>query len=248
VSACGDGAQIPSSLLVLWDIDGTLLTADGAGWQLYERALADLYGARVARPPQLFAGRTDMAIALEILELAGVPDPADQLQHFHAHIAAHAPTVADHIAARGRILPGAAAAIAGLAGMQRGARVVQSVLTGNIPELAKVKLDAVGLTEYLDLAAGAYGNISAIRADLVAVARHNAASRHGGDFSGRATVLIGDTPGDVAAALATGASAVGVATGSFSAQDLAEAGAHRVLPDLSDTVAVMAAITGAPLA
>jgi phosphoglycolate phosphatase len=248
VPAWGDGPGNPSSLLVLWDIDGTLLVADGAGWQLYERALADLYGLRVARPPQLFAGRTDMAIALEILALAGVPDPAGQLRPFHAHIAAHAPTVTDHIASRGRMLPGAAAAIAALAGPRHGTVVVQSVLTGNIPELARVKLAALGLTEHLDLAAGAYGDISAVRADLVAVARQNAAVRHGGDFSGRAAVLVGDTPGDVAAALATGASAVGVATGSFSAPELAEAGAHLVLPDLTDTAAVVAAITGAAVA
>ena len=57
-------------------------------------------------------------------------------------------------------------------------------------------------------------------------------------------MLIGDTPLDVAAALATGARAVGVATGHFSTADLAAAGAHAVLPDLTGTAAVVSAILG----
>ena len=57
-------------------------------------------------------------------------------------------------------------------------------------------------------------------------------------------MLIGDTPLDVGAALATGARAVGVATGPFTAEDLAAAGAHTVLPDLADTPAVLSAILG----
>ena len=74
------------------------------------------------------------------------------------------------------------------------------------------------------------------------VARRNAAARYGADFSGRATVLVGDTPHDVEAATSAGARAVGVATGRFSAGDLADAGADVVLPDLTDTERVVAAL------
>ena len=59
-------------------------------------------------------------------------------------------------------------------------------------------------------------------------------------------MLVGDTPLDVAAALATGARAVGVATGNFTEQELIAAGAHVVLPDLSDTALLIAAVTGQP--
>ena len=59
-------------------------------------------------------------------------------------------------------------------------------------------------------------------------------------------MLIGDTPLDVAAALATGARAVGVATGGYSEADLAAAGAHAVLPDLAETARVLAAIWPGP--
>ena len=69
------------------------------------------------------------------------------------------------------------------------------------------------------------------------------AAAYGPDFAGPATVLVGDTPLDVAAALATGARAVAVATGSYPAADLAAAGAHVVLPDLTDTARVVAAVT-----
>jgi phosphoglycolate phosphatase-like HAD superfamily hydrolase len=110
--------------------------------------------------------------------------------------------------------------------------------------MAELKVGALGLTGFLDLAIGAYGNVSTVRADLVPVARQNAAARYGGDYTGSATVLIGDTPKDVEAALATGARAVAVATGSFGMQQLAEAGASVVLPDLTDTGQVVAAVLG----
>ena len=122
----------------------------------------------------------------------------------------------------------------------------QSVLTGNIRPLAALKLAAAGLGEHLDLDVGAYGDVHEVRAELVTVARRAAQAAYGTDFGGRSTVLVGDTPLDVAAALATGARAVGVATGSYTAADLAAAGAHAVLPDLTDTSLVLAAVTGRP--
>jgi phosphoglycolate phosphatase len=229
-------------LLVLWDVDLTLIDANGAGMRAYELAFRELFGAEPPRPTRSMAGRTDSAITLEVLTLAGVPAPETQVRRFQAALAARAPEVAAYLSERGRVLPGAAEAVAALAAKQRAGHLVQSVLTGNIPEMARVKLSAFGLTEHLDLTVGAYGDHSAVRADLVHVARRNAADRYGGDFSGRATVLVGDTPSDVEAAVLTGARAVGVATGGFSAAALAEAGAHAVLPDLVDTHQVVAAV------
>jgi len=236
------------SLLVLWDVDFTLIDADGVGRRLYRLALSELYGLELPQATQSFAGRTDSAIALEVLALAGVPEPAQQLRPFQAFLARQAAGLADEVRERGRVLPGAAQALAAVAAGQPGVQVVQSLLTGNIPELARVKLAALELTEHLDLSIGGYGDVSAERADLVHVARANAAASYGTDFGGRATVLVGDTPSDVDAALLTGASVVAVATGSFSPAELAEAGAHIVLTDLTDTTATVAAILGAPAA
>jgi len=144
-------------------------------------------------------------------------------------------------------LPGVAETLAALAGPQYAGWVVQSVLTGNIPALARVKLAGLGLTQHLDLAIGAYGDVSEVRADLVPVARRNAADRYGSDFAGRATVLVGDTPHDVEAATLTGARSVAVATGSFSAEQLTDAGADVVFADLTETASVVRAIVDGAL-
>lgn len=84
-------------------------------------------------------------------------------------------------------------------------------------------------------------------APLVEVARRRAAAgpgRAAAAYAGTSTVVIGDTPLDVAAALSAGARAVGVATGSYSAADLAAASAHAVLPTLADTPLVLEALLG----
>jgi phosphoglycolate phosphatase len=236
-------------LLVLWDVDYTLVDADGLGRELYRAAFGEMFGGPMPQPGSM-AGRTDRAIAVEVLTMAGVADPRQRVDAFHRLMAARAPGLAGLVAERAQALPGAAQALAALAacgdGDGRAGRpaVVQSVLTGNIRPLAEVKLGPLGLTEHLDLDAGAYGDAHEVRAELVRVARANAARQYGADFGGQATVLVGDTPHDVAAALATGARAVGVATGPFTPAELTASGAHAVLADLSDTGLVLAAILG----
>ena len=227
-------------LLVLWDVDYTLVDSDGIGRQLYETAFGELYGRPMPQPGSM-SGRTDRAIALEVLTLAAVPQPEAALGPFHDVMAAHAAELAGLVAERSRVLPGAAEAMSALARLD----VVQSLLTGNMRPLAEVKLGPLGLTEHLDLDVGAYGDAHAVRAELVHLARDRAARAYGCDFGGTATVLVGDTPLDVGAALATGARAVGVATGQFTAEELAASGAHAVLPDLADTDRTVAAILDA---
>ena len=226
-------------LLVLWDVDYTLLNAAGLGNRLYEAVFEDMFGREltVIAPK---AGRTDRAIMLETLALAGVAEPRGHVDDFLAALARRVAALDGSVPVEVRALPGAADAIETLAA----AGLRQSVLTGNIRPLAAVKLGAAALGEHLDLDVGAYGDAHEVRAELVTVARQAARAAYGADFGGRSTVLVGDTPLDVAAALATGARAVGVATGSFSAADLAAAGAHAVLPDLTDTSLVLAAVTG----
>ena len=230
-------------LLVLWDVDYTLVDSDGVGRELYRMAFTEMFGRPMPQPASM-AGRTDRAIAAEVLALAGVPQPQQHVDGLHALMAARAPGLADLVRERGRVLPGARQALAALGDGRAGPGLVQSLLTGNIRPLAEVKLAPLGLTEHLDLDAGAYGDAHEVRAELVPVARCNAARGYGPGFDGSATVLVGDTPFDVGAALATGARAVGVATGSFTAQQLAAAGAQAVLPDLADTDRVLAAILG----
>ena len=236
-------------LLVLWDIDYTLVNARGVGSELYTRVFTSRYGRPLPQPGSM-AGRTDRAIAREVLALAGLDgqdgmDGLDQeLELFQAALNDAAPAFAARARQVVTALPGASAALAGLAALAPGQGPVQSLLTGNIRPMAEIKLAAAGLTRHLDLEVGSYGDQHEIRAELVAPARAAAAAAYGQDFGGTATVLIGDTPLDVAAALATGARAVGVATGHFSTADLAAAGAHAVLPDLTGTATVVSAILG----
>lgn len=234
-----------SSFLVLWDVDFTLVNARGVGWRLYQLAFAELYGRELelASAEAGMAGRTDRAIMLDVLRLAGISDPLGQVARFGATVSRLAPGVAELVAASAKALPGATTALVALATLAE-PRVRQSVLTGNVRALAEVKLAPLGLTPHLDLDVGAYGNEHEVRSELVHLARDRAATAYQTDFSGLATVLVGDTPLDVEAALATDARAVGVATGQFSARELQSAGAHAVLPDLTDTAEVLAAVLG----
>jgi phosphoglycolate phosphatase len=239
------------SLLVLWDVDHTLLDAGGAGIQLIRRAFTEMFGRDFPHTPAL-AGRTDRAIQLEVLTLSGVPDPHAQLPAFQQLVAGLAPQLGSLVRDSGRALPGANEALTALAiladgsgrrdGAGRDGLLVQSVLTGNMQATALAKLAALGLDRYLDLRVGAYGDAHEIRADLVPLARGRAATAYGGDFAGQATVLIGDTPLDIEAARLAGARSVGVATGGFSPAELSAAGAGAVLPDLTDTEHVLGAI------
>jgi phosphoglycolate phosphatase len=241
-----------ADVLVLWDIDGTLLNCGGVGRDLYDVVFLQLFGRSLDAIAPM-AGRTDRAIILETLSLAGVSEPRRHVDPFIAGLSAQVPLVREALVARGRALPGAAEVLAalgapgvpGVPGLSGG--VHQSVLTGNIRPVAEVKLTALGLRDPLDLCIGAYGDDHEVRAELVHVARRRATQVHGrsaSDFDGPATVVIGDTPLDIEAALATGARAVGVATGSYSITDLSAAGAHAVLPDLTDTQSVLTALVG----
>jgi phosphoglycolate phosphatase-like HAD superfamily hydrolase len=235
-----------ADLLVLWDVDYTLLNAAGLGTRLYEMVFQQLFGrALPAVAPK--AGRTDRAIIADTLALAGIPAPQAQVDRFLAELTRQVAAVDGTMQVRVHPLTGASAAIAALdqaSTPQR--RIRQSVLTGNMRPLAALKLRAAGLGEHLDLDVGAYGDAHEVRAELVTLARLAASQAYGAGFAALSTVLVGDTPLDVEAALATGARAVGVATGSYSVAELAAVGAHAVLPDLTDPARVVAAVTGVP--
>jgi phosphoglycolate phosphatase len=231
---------------VLWDIDYTLINADGLSRELYGVVFSELFGRPLPEVAPM-AGRTDRAIIADTLARAGIAEPGRYVDAFIGGLTAQAPRFGEQVRTGGRVLPGAAealAAIAAAAGGQARGPVVQSVLTGNIRPLAEVKLGALGLAGRLDLDVGAYGDAHEDRAELVRLARRAAAAAYRADFGGEATVVIGDTPFDVRAALACGARAVAVATGGFTAGELAAAGPHAVLPDLTDTDRVVAAILG----
>ncbi|MFG2041962.1 HAD family hydrolase [Dactylosporangium sp. NPDC048998] len=221
-------------VLVLWDVDHTLVDVDGLGREAYDLAFLRRFGTPVLHQPPM-AGRTDRAIAIDMLRLNGVPVTDAHLEDLRAGAELALDELAHLLPARGRALPGAADALAAV-----GAHTVQSLLTGNVRRIAEVKLGPFGLMSHLDLDAGAYGWSHEVRAELVAVARQNAHVRYNRNFG--KIVLVGDTPEDVGAALASGAGVVGVATGRYTSAELSRAGAHVTLEDLADTGRVEEAV------
>ncbi|MET7396149.1 haloacid dehalogenase-like hydrolase [Dactylosporangium sp. NPDC005572] len=224
-------------LLVLWDVDHTLVDVDGIGREAFDLAFLRLFGRAVEHQPPM-AGRTDRAIALDMLRLNGVTGPEQHLEPLREAAEAAIDELAHLLPIRGRALPGSHEALLAISETP----AVQSLLTGNARRIAEVKLGPFGLTKYLDLDAGAYGWSDTVRGHLVHNARMAAAMRHRRRFPGRRTVLVGDTPLDVEAALSTGASVVAVATGRFSVEELTTAGAHVTLQNLADTPQVLEAI------
>jgi phosphoglycolate phosphatase len=220
-------------LLVLWDIDGTLVDSAGHGRYAFEEAFQEVVGG----VPEWveYAGRTDHQIALEMLNDSDEHLPA-MLDQLAVKLAARE----DMIAAEGRTYPGVPEVLAAL---HEADGVVQSLLTGNVAANAAVKVGAFGLDRWLDFEAGAYGSDPhERRSDLVAVARQRAAKRYGEPTG---AVLVGDTPLDVLAAREAGARAVAVATGFADLDALRESEPDALLQDLSDTGAAIRAITGA---
>jgi phosphoglycolate phosphatase len=224
--------------LVLWDVDHTLMETGGVGFELFRTAFERATGRELEHPAEV-TGQTEPAIFRETVQLQRMPYGPALFDRYAALLAAGYAASADEMARRGRALPGAAEAIAALAST---GRVVQSVLTGNLRPVAETKLKTFGLDSGLDLGVGAFGTDDDVRAHLVPVARRRAAEKYRIDFPPGATVLIGDTPSDVHAALDSGARIIAVASGKSTPEELHHAGAVVVLPSLDDTQAVVWAV------
>lgn len=234
-----DGPVTPTRLLVLWDVDGTLVDSARLG----RDAFLDAFEAVTGAPPRRavpFAGRTDLEIAHDMLEASGVKASADLLDAFERGLERAMADRLDELRERGRALPGARRALEALAAEPG---VLQSLLTGNIVPNARVKLAAHGLDRHIDFDIGAYGSDHTRRGELVAIARRRTREKHGAELPADRVVLVGDTPLDIAAAHEGGARAVGVATGPYDRDALEESGADVVLPDLSDLAALRSALT-----
>jgi phosphoglycolate phosphatase len=218
----------------MWDIDYTLLRGGGVAARAWKAAFTDLTGVPWRATPT-FGGRTDLDICAEVFATHGVTDCTPE-QFFARYV--EEVDVSRHLfAEQGALMPGVRAVLDEL-----GARpdVVQTLVTGNVPQVAAAKIAAFALTGAFDAEVGGYGTDDSVRATLVRRCLQRAETKYGERFQ---PVVIGDTANDVAAALANDALAVGVATGSTSMAELVLAGAHAVLPDLSDVDAAVAVIT-----
>ena len=225
--------------LVLFDIDGTLLTTDGAPRRAFHRAMLEVYGTAGPIATHRFDGKTDPQIARELLELAGIPSSSIDrgLSPLWVAYLRELSNEFAHPGHRTTVLPGIFALLDAL---EPHADVVLGLLTGNIERGAALKLESAGIRTPFRV--GAFGSDHERRDHLPPVAVDRARDLTGRTFERRDIVIIGDTPSDVTCGRALGVRAIGVATGRHDARELREAGADSVFIDLTNTAAVMDSI------
>jgi phosphoglycolate phosphatase-like HAD superfamily hydrolase len=231
--------QLGRPTVLLFDLDGTLLSTGGAGRRALERAFSALYGAADACAHFRLDGMTDRAIVRTALERLGVPPVPQAIDDLLAtYVALLTDEVARVPADRYRILPGVSLAL----DMAESLGAASGLGTGNIREGARLKLERVDLFRRFPF--GGFGCDAEDRAALLRSGAERGASLLGEQLDDCRVMVIGDTPKDVAAAHAMGAECLGVATGSYSVDQLFGSGAEHVLSDLGDTRAFAAILTG----
>jgi phosphoglycolate phosphatase-like HAD superfamily hydrolase len=219
----------------LFDVDGTLVNAGGAGRRAFERAVADRCGPVDGAMAGLrLDGMTDRLIVREALGILGRPFEEAFCDALLARYVEH---LRDEILGPGyAVLPGVVEVLEAL----RARDGLVALCTGNVAEGAKLKLSRGGLDRFFDWGASAVYGFAADGEDRTHVVQ--AALRRAGAWLGRSVtpeeaLVIGDTPRDVDAAHAVGIPVLGVATGRYALEELRRAGADHVAPSLADAAA-----------
>ena len=220
--------------LILFDIDGTLLDSGGAGGRALNAAFLELFDFAVKTAAEPFAGismggKTDTEIIMEALEKHGIEADGKMPLFMDSYIR-HLKTYIDNPG--GRLKPGVKGALNALSLMEGAAL---GLLTGNIEEGARIKLEPFGLNGYFHL--GAFGSDNADRNSLlpIAIGRFNKKQSSAVKLSAEDCIVVGDTPRDVECAKLHGAKSVAVATGGYSSAQLLQTEADHVLEDLGNT-------------
>jgi phosphoglycolate phosphatase len=208
------------SVVLFWDIDGTLLTTARAGIFSLEDALAEVSGVRVDLDGMATAGMTDYTIAEAALARAGHAVDEEIVQRF---LEVHGRQLPDYLHRRdGRVLPGVREVLADLSGRHD---VVNLLLTGNTEAGAAAKLAHYGLAEFFGRG-GAFCVGPGERSEIA----HRALPL----ANGSPAVVIGDTPADVECGKAIEARTIAVATGSYSVEELEATDPWLVLEQLPE--------------
>lgn len=230
-------------IIALFDIDGTLLHAGGAGRRSVELALGEVVdglSAGMSLRSVEFAGRTDPWIVRTALRQHGVAADDALIHEVLRRYVAHLPRELE-LASAFEVLPGVLSLLSELSARDD---VVMGLGTGNTERAAYAKLARGGLDSFFTF--GGFGSDHSDRAELLRAALHRGLERIGAREGGARVVVIGDTPHDVAAAHAIGARCVAVSTGGYDASALEAAGASIVVTDLRAPAARSAFDRGAP--
>lgn len=218
--------------VLLFDIDGTLLSSGGAGKAAMEAALAQCFGLSEVNQKILYAGRTDRAIMHDLMSRHGINPSAT---HLRLLIDAYLERLPAYLATHeGRILPGIANL---LQEVTRVGAAITGLLTGNLQAGARLKLGYFGLWRHF--ACGGFGDEHLDRNDVAREALAVLQSRFAGRIVPDRIWVIGDTPLDIACARAIGARAAAVATGGHSLDELADKKPDLLLSDLMDPVPLL---------
>ncbi len=208
---------------VLFDIDGTLLVTGGAGAVAWQRAFEELHGVEADIAEHTDAGMTDPEIAAIIFrEVIGREGSQEERAKAIGCYLKHLP---DAVAGSSgyRVMPGVEDLLPRL--IERG--VLLGLVTGNIEAAAHIKLARAHLNHFFGF--GGYGSDSADRTEVTKAALARGTLVSGGVLTDGGCIAVGDTPRDVSAGHGAGIEVVGVATGSYSAAALREAGADWAL-------------------
>jgi phosphoglycolate phosphatase len=225
--------------LLLFDVDGTLISARGLGRAAFRFALEQVFGTAGPLDQYDLRGKTDPRILHDVLGAAGFAREAIEARAaecFGVYVGELEALLGD---GRGvRVMPGIAELLGVLAGRRD---AVLGLLTGNIEPGARLKLQPTGLLPYFRL--GAFGSDDIDRCRLPFIARARARELTGHEFGFDRVTIIGDTPHDVDCARACGAVAVAVATGQYAAAELAGCSPDLLLDDFADVERGLEALT-----
>lgn len=223
------------SSLILFDIDGTILTSGGAGERALRLGFADEFGIEDDLKNVEIAGRTDSGIARQMLAHHGFPVNEVNLERFFsAYLRFLEPQLSLH---QGRLLPGISELIQNLHARPH---IALGLLTGNLERGAKLKLRHYGVDSFFEF--GAFADDHPDRNQLGHFAKDRALAIYGVEFLVKQIYILGDTPHDITCARAIGAKAVAIATGVFTSTQLAAHHPDSLFEDLSDLQAVLQAL------
>jgi phosphoglycolate phosphatase-like HAD superfamily hydrolase len=213
---------------ILFDIDGTLIDSGGAGTRAMDSAFEEMFSVRSAFREIRMDGKTDPQIINEGLKLHSIDNSNGVVPEFYRTYLTH--LKGNISGSRGHVKKGVREALDALA--YRSGYVL-GLLTGNIEEGARIKLECFGLDSYFSL--GVFGSDDEDRNRLLPLAIDKLYERTMRRVSFRDCAVIGDTPRDIECSKPYGALAIAVATGAYPFRILADAGADVVFDDLSDT-------------
>lgn len=223
--------------LLLFDIDGTLVLTGGAGARAMATAARQMFDIPNALDAIPMAGRTDAWIVSQMAEMHGVNCDGPVLDQFRDLYLSHLKQEIQNPGPKKGVLPGITSVLQALDGRDD-AHV--ALLTGNFEDGARIKLQYFDLWRHF--ATGAFGDACHDRNALLEIALRRVREAGGPSLPASDAVVIGDTPLDIAVALAGGARSLGVATGGYDAETLRASGADAVLDDLSDVERALAAM------